>query len=76
MLTVRLARFRPNQIVMVPSPQFPSWKAPDVLWYPARFIERHEDRAGKKDEYEFRRLEWFVLGASETVMSDSSSGAA
>jgi hypothetical protein len=28
-----------------------------VLWYPAKFIERHQGRAGKKEEYEFRWLE-------------------
>ncbi|KAJ6458365.1 hypothetical protein C8R47DRAFT_1227106 [Mycena vitilis] len=46
-----------QQVVLIPSPLVPSWKAPDVLWYPARFIERHRKRAGKKDEYEFRWLQ-------------------
>ncbi|KAJ7200062.1 hypothetical protein C8J57DRAFT_1261575 [Mycena rebaudengoi] len=49
--------FRPNQVILVPSPHVPNWKAPGVLWYPAKFIERHQGRAGKKEEYEFRWLE-------------------
>ncbi|KAJ7658185.1 hypothetical protein DFH06DRAFT_1407814 [Mycena polygramma] len=49
--------WHPQQVVLIPSPLVPSWKAPGVLWYPARFIERHKKRAGKKDEYEFRWLE-------------------
>jgi hypothetical protein len=39
---------------MLPSPQPGDWKAPDVLWYPAQFIQHHKDRKGKFNEYEFR----------------------
>jgi hypothetical protein len=42
---------------MVPDPRVSDWKAPGVLWYPARFIKRHEDRERKPDEYEFEWLE-------------------
>ncbi|KAF7339229.1 hypothetical protein MVEN_02000400 [Mycena venus] len=49
--------FRPNQIVLLPSPRVLNWKSADVLWYPAIFIERHESRAGQKNEYEFRWMQ-------------------
>ncbi|KAJ7479047.1 hypothetical protein FB451DRAFT_1172168 [Mycena latifolia] len=57
LLTLRPASFNPNQIVLVSSPLVPNWKADGVLWYPARVVERHRLRGGKKDEYEFRWLE-------------------
>ncbi|KAJ7321627.1 hypothetical protein DFH08DRAFT_1033568 [Mycena albidolilacea] len=49
--------FSLNQIVLVPSPLVPNWKADNVLWYPAIFIERHENRAGEKNEYGLRWME-------------------
>lgn len=48
--------YRKDQIVMVPDPDVPDWKAPGVLWYPARFIKWHEDQARKPKEYEFQWL--------------------
>ncbi|KAJ7909560.1 hypothetical protein B0H13DRAFT_2330265 [Mycena leptocephala] len=47
----------PDQVILIPSPRVPNWRGSQVLWYPARFIERHEDREGEKYEYEFQRLE-------------------
>ncbi|KAJ7662529.1 hypothetical protein DFH06DRAFT_1396565 [Mycena polygramma] len=49
--------FQPQSIVMVPDPDVPNWKAPGVLWYPARFVKRHKDLAHKPDVYEFEWLE-------------------
>ncbi|KAJ7212897.1 hypothetical protein B0H12DRAFT_1079352 [Mycena haematopus] len=45
----------PGRTVMVPDPNAPDWKAPGVLWYPAKFIKRHKN-ASKHREYEFQ---WF-----------------
>ncbi|KAJ6535381.1 hypothetical protein DFH09DRAFT_1091717 [Mycena vulgaris] len=45
--------FDPEQIVMVPFAEVVSWQAPDVLWYPAKFVARHPKYAGKPGEYEF-----------------------
>ncbi|KAJ7904173.1 hypothetical protein B0H13DRAFT_1881663 [Mycena leptocephala] len=42
---------------MVPDPRVSDWKAPGVLWYPARFIKRHEDHERKPNKYEFEWLE-------------------
>ncbi|KAJ7438874.1 hypothetical protein FB451DRAFT_1415998 [Mycena latifolia] len=42
--------FKPDQIVMLPQPQVPDWRAAGILWYPARFITRHERRAGQLNE--------------------------
>ncbi|KAJ7884708.1 hypothetical protein B0H13DRAFT_2537126 [Mycena leptocephala] len=49
--------FDEGNVVMVPDPRVPNWKAPGVLWYPARFIKRHENRERKPDEYEFEWLQ-------------------
>ncbi|KAJ7318307.1 hypothetical protein DFH08DRAFT_819914 [Mycena albidolilacea] len=53
-MAAEFTSFQPGQIVMLPSPQPGDWKAPDVLWYPAQFIQHHRDRKGKFNEYEFR----------------------
>ncbi|KAJ7658760.1 hypothetical protein DFH06DRAFT_1407262 [Mycena polygramma] len=59
--------FRPQSIVMVPDPDVPNWKAPGVLWYPARFVKRHKDLAHKPDEYEF---EWLECNDVHSAWSD------
>lgn len=51
-----LTSFEPNQVVMLPVPA-PDWRAADVLWYPARFIQRYQRRANRFNEYEFQWLE-------------------
>ncbi|KAJ7885633.1 hypothetical protein B0H13DRAFT_1889491 [Mycena leptocephala] len=48
--------FKPNQVVMLPVPA-PDWRASNVLWYPARFIQRYQRRANRFNEYEFQWLE-------------------
>ncbi|KAF8171799.1 hypothetical protein K438DRAFT_1773088 [Mycena galopus ATCC 62051] len=45
----------PGKIVMFPDPKAPDGKAGDVLWYPARFMERQKN-APPQQEYE---LQWF-----------------
>lgn len=35
----------------------PDWRAADILWYPARFIQRYQRRANQFNEYEFQWLE-------------------
>ncbi|KAJ7455678.1 hypothetical protein B0H11DRAFT_1926064 [Mycena galericulata] len=47
----------PDKIIMVPDPNAPDWKAPDVLWYPARFIQHHLNNVRTSKEYEFQWLE-------------------
>ncbi|KAF8148311.1 hypothetical protein K438DRAFT_1989225 [Mycena galopus ATCC 62051] len=37
----------------MPDPNVLDWKAPGVLWYPARLIKRHRDRERTPREYEF-----------------------
>ncbi|KAJ7283204.1 hypothetical protein C8J57DRAFT_1675521 [Mycena rebaudengoi] len=49
--------FVPNQVVMLPHPDAQDWKAPDTVWYPARFIEHHKNRKAAFNEYELRWLE-------------------
>ncbi|KAJ7214912.1 hypothetical protein GGX14DRAFT_392181 [Mycena pura] len=46
-----------GEITMIPDPNAPQWNARGVLWYPARFVRRHESRAGEDGEYEFEWLE-------------------
>ncbi|KAF8135267.1 hypothetical protein K438DRAFT_1786981 [Mycena galopus ATCC 62051] len=50
-----------GKIVMFPDPKASDWKAGDVLWYPARFMERQKN-APPQQEYEFQ---WFecTIGA-------------
>ncbi|KAJ7604281.1 hypothetical protein DFH06DRAFT_1151258 [Mycena polygramma] len=45
-------------IVMLPdlSGQNKDWSSPDVLWYPAQFIQHHRRRPNQFNEYEFRWL--------------------
>ncbi|KAF7341465.1 hypothetical protein MVEN_01883800 [Mycena venus] len=62
--------FKPGQIVLIPSPHVPNWRAAGVLWYPARFIECHKDRAGQKDEYEFRWLHCTDGATFNSAISD------
>ncbi|KAJ7192337.1 hypothetical protein GGX14DRAFT_578203 [Mycena pura] len=50
-------RLEPGEITMIPDPNAPQWNARGVLWYPARFVRRHESRAGEDGEYEFEWLE-------------------
>lgn len=42
---------------MLPYPGASDWKAEDVLWYPARFLERSERSAGTAREFKFRWLD-------------------
>ncbi|KAJ6451165.1 hypothetical protein C8R45DRAFT_946379 [Mycena sanguinolenta] len=42
----------PRRVVMVPDPSAPDWKAPDVKWYPARFI-KYNKWAAPQRKYEF-----------------------
>ncbi|KAJ6473787.1 hypothetical protein C8R45DRAFT_1011858 [Mycena sanguinolenta] len=42
---------------MVPDPNVPDWKASGVLWYPAKFIERHPQHERTSREYEFEWME-------------------
>ncbi|KAJ7671727.1 hypothetical protein B0H17DRAFT_1141498 [Mycena rosella] len=49
--------FSSNQIVMLPDSGLADWKSTTPLWYPARFIKRHEKRVNQPNEYEFRWLE-------------------
>ncbi|KAF7377270.1 hypothetical protein MSAN_00147300 [Mycena sanguinolenta] len=53
----KLEFFKWRQIVMVPDPNVPDWKASGVLWYPARFIERHPKHERTTLEYEFEWME-------------------
>ncbi|KAJ6537048.1 hypothetical protein B0H19DRAFT_1079425 [Mycena capillaripes] len=48
--------FVPNQVVLLPHPNAEDWKAPDTIWYPARFIEHHKNRKAAFNEYELRWL--------------------
>ncbi|KAJ6574035.1 hypothetical protein B0H19DRAFT_1063048 [Mycena capillaripes] len=50
--------FQPDQIVMLPLLEGgKNWKDPDVLWFPARFVQHHKKRKGQFNEYEFHWLE-------------------
>ncbi|KAJ7876478.1 hypothetical protein B0H14DRAFT_2568192 [Mycena olivaceomarginata] len=46
-------RFTERQIIMMPDPNMPAWKAPGLLWYRARFIERRKQYEHTDREYEF-----------------------
>ncbi|KAJ7198962.1 hypothetical protein GGX14DRAFT_401590 [Mycena pura] len=50
-------RLEHGEITMIPDPNAPQWNARGVPWYPARFVRRHESRAGEDGEYEFEWLE-------------------
>ncbi|KAJ7207423.1 hypothetical protein GGX14DRAFT_396255 [Mycena pura] len=50
-------QLEPGEITMIPDPNAPQWNARGVLWYSARFVRRHESRAGEDGEYEFEWLE-------------------
>ncbi|KAJ7200201.1 hypothetical protein GGX14DRAFT_660762 [Mycena pura] len=56
-ILTNLIRLEPGEITMIPDPNAPQWNARGVLWYSARFVRRHESRAGEDGEYEFEWLE-------------------
>ncbi|KAJ6461665.1 hypothetical protein C8R45DRAFT_941050 [Mycena sanguinolenta] len=56
----------PGRVVMVPDPSAPDWMAPDVKWYPARFIKYKG--AAPQRKYEF---EWFECTDSFAYHSDN-----
>jgi hypothetical protein len=53
---------------MVPDPNMPDWKGPDVLWYPAKFVKRNK-KAPPHEEYEFR---WFECTDGTVYQSEHS----
>ncbi|KAJ6456760.1 hypothetical protein C8R45DRAFT_1110878 [Mycena sanguinolenta] len=58
----------PERVVMVPDPSAPDWMAPDVKWYPARFI-KYNKWAAPQRKYKF---EWFECTDSVAYHSDNS----
>ncbi|KAJ7754779.1 hypothetical protein B0H16DRAFT_1886485 [Mycena metata] len=52
---IRLEFYQPGTIAMLPEPQS-DWKDKKTLWYPAKFIKHHKNRANGPYEYEFEWL--------------------
>ncbi|KAJ7660274.1 hypothetical protein DFH06DRAFT_1401711 [Mycena polygramma] len=52
--------FNLNEIVMLPYPAAPDWKADDVLWYPARFVKRGSAGTAREFKFKWLQCDWLI----------------